>query len=282
MGKRGKTGIIYADDLRDFMNKSRETAYQLVDVREPGEYKKGHIPGAKLIPLREIEDRLNELDPERTLLFYCASGARSRMATAFVADSPLGPKAIYNVEGGIHAWDGKEIEDFPRVKLFEGIKGIDDILITAIDFEKGAWRFYSSVMDTFPESSFAPAAKSLVKLEKKHAQVLYKILRKRSRDKPMDVSFEELFENLKGEFLEGGESVQGAVQQIGSSGDSDCLSFVELALDIEYRAYDLYRNLSYETEDTDDKHIFLSLSEQEKGHARVIARNTRLCDTPPT
>jgi rhodanese-related sulfurtransferase len=44
--------------------------YNLVDVRTPREYEKGHLPGARLIPLGELENRLGELDPDRLTLVY--------------------------------------------------------------------------------------------------------------------------------------------------------------------------------------------------------------------
>ena len=42
----------------------------VLDVRQPSEYRNGHLPGAKLIPLTELENRLDELDPEKPTLVY--------------------------------------------------------------------------------------------------------------------------------------------------------------------------------------------------------------------
>ncbi len=42
----------------------------ILDVRQPSEYARGHIPGAKLIPLPKLSDRLNEIDPEKPTLVY--------------------------------------------------------------------------------------------------------------------------------------------------------------------------------------------------------------------
>jgi rhodanese-related sulfurtransferase len=42
----------------------------LLDVRQPSEYQESHIPGAMLIPLPELTDRLGELDPEKPTLVY--------------------------------------------------------------------------------------------------------------------------------------------------------------------------------------------------------------------
>jgi len=46
------------------------TDVTVLDVRQPGEYKNGHLPGAKLIPLTELEKRIGELDPEKPTLVY--------------------------------------------------------------------------------------------------------------------------------------------------------------------------------------------------------------------
>jgi sulfur-carrier protein adenylyltransferase/sulfurtransferase len=42
----------------------------ILDVRQPGEYKDSHIPGAVLIPLAELSDRASELDPDKPTLVY--------------------------------------------------------------------------------------------------------------------------------------------------------------------------------------------------------------------
>jgi len=42
----------------------------ILDVRQPSEYQEGHIPGATLIPLPQLSDRINEIDPEKPTLVY--------------------------------------------------------------------------------------------------------------------------------------------------------------------------------------------------------------------
>ncbi len=42
----------------------------ILDVRQPSEYKESHIPGANLIPLPQLSDRLGELDPQKPVLVY--------------------------------------------------------------------------------------------------------------------------------------------------------------------------------------------------------------------
>ena len=268
---------IYADELRQFIREKRESDYQLVDVREPREYREGHIPGAKLVPLGEIPLRISELPPEVDLLFYCRSGKRSRMAASLVAESGIEAKNIYTVEGGILAWDGKAIEDFPRVKVFSGVKDIVEILMIAMDLEKGAWNFYSAILEKYPESKMAPAAKSLVKLEENHARTIFGILERQTTEKPITGSFKEFFNKMDGSIIEGGETIEEALEKIKNIDPDDCLSFGELALDIEYRAYDVYKNLFYQSSNEDEKKVYHDLSQQEKGHALVVAKHISKC-----
>lgn len=59
-----------ADEARSFMENHQEGSYTLLDVRQEREYKKARIPGAKLIPLPELSDRIGELDPLKPVIAY--------------------------------------------------------------------------------------------------------------------------------------------------------------------------------------------------------------------
>jgi adenylyltransferase/sulfurtransferase len=79
--------------------------FVLVDVREPHEYKIASIPGAKLIPLGEVPERLGELDPEADIVIHCKSGMRSAKACGILRGA--GFKHVRNMKGGILAWSDK-------------------------------------------------------------------------------------------------------------------------------------------------------------------------------
>jgi len=57
-------------EAKIYMAEHEEGTYTLLDVRQPGEYENSRIPGAKLVPLPDLLDRLGELDPERPVLTY--------------------------------------------------------------------------------------------------------------------------------------------------------------------------------------------------------------------
>lgn len=77
----------------------------LLDVRTPAEYRQGHIPGSRNIPLQTI-DKVTQLEENKdvTLFVYCHSGARSRQAVA--ALRRMGYTNVQNI-GGIAAYGGK-------------------------------------------------------------------------------------------------------------------------------------------------------------------------------
>lgn len=79
----------------------------IVDVREPAEYAFGRIPGAKSIPMGELESRLHELDPSEEYYLICRSGNRSDMAAQKLADK--GFARVKNAVQGMTGWTG-EIE----------------------------------------------------------------------------------------------------------------------------------------------------------------------------
>ena len=58
------------DEAKAYMEEHKEGTYTLLDVRQPGEHEKSRIPGAKLIPLPELTDRLDELDPDKPVITY--------------------------------------------------------------------------------------------------------------------------------------------------------------------------------------------------------------------
>lgn len=77
----------------------------IIDVREPGEFKSGFIPGARNIPLSQLSRRLGDIPRDKTLLLYCRSGMRSKNAAALLRKN--GYSDLAHLQGGISAWKGK-------------------------------------------------------------------------------------------------------------------------------------------------------------------------------
>jgi len=61
---------IDATEAKTFMAERSQADFNLIDVRQPNEYEAHHIPGSKLIPIAELDNRLDEIDPTKPTLVY--------------------------------------------------------------------------------------------------------------------------------------------------------------------------------------------------------------------
>jgi rhodanese-related sulfurtransferase len=75
---------------------------QIIDVREAGEWRSGHIRQARHIPLDQLGQRAAEIDPSRPVVFVCRSGNRSEYATQALRQA--GYDQAVNLAGGMLAW----------------------------------------------------------------------------------------------------------------------------------------------------------------------------------
>jgi len=96
---------ISAADAVQFLDRNPQTV--VVDVRTSSEYQSGHIPGSKLIPVDEIETRMNEVPKDaQNLMVICQGGGRSAAACQFLSEK--GYTNLMNVYDGMGAWPGKK------------------------------------------------------------------------------------------------------------------------------------------------------------------------------
>lgn len=98
----GLTVVEVADITPDALS-GRLDEFQVLDVREPYEWRSGVVPNATLVPLSELEARLPELDKGRAYAVVCASGSRSAAASAWLAERGYN---VANVVGGMALWLG--------------------------------------------------------------------------------------------------------------------------------------------------------------------------------
>lgn len=262
------------EKLKQYIEKNKESEYLIVDVRQPEEYVQRHIPGAKLIPIRELVANLNDLPSGKDLIFYCHSGGRSEAAATIVAEEKISNKNIYNLEGGIMAWDDRTVSDYPKVKVFDKSKGLSELLLIAMDLEKGAFRFYNYIKDKFASEPFSQKFEQLSTEEIVHAKAVYQYWKHIKTDSP---EFKTIFENLKGEILEGGENLIDILKRSSAIEGNTCLNLIEFALNIENSSFDLYRTMAEQTDSREAKDIFLSIAQAEKTHMKTLIDAIELC-----
>jgi len=265
---------ITTEELKQFIKSHNEKEYLLVDVRQPDEYSEGHIPGAKFIPLNELVSDLSGLPASRDLVFYCHSGGRSLAAASIFFEEGITEKTIYNLEGGILAWEGKTLKGFPKIQVFDKTKAPVELLLTAMDLEKGAWRFYTYILDNISVDPIISTLEQLSKAEIAHARTVYGFWKKAAS---APISFDELYASLKGEILEGGESLVEVLGYLENIEGNRCLQILELALHIEYAAFDLYKTMADHAKDQTIRDSFLAIAQAEKSHMRMLIRALDQC-----
>jgi rhodanese-related sulfurtransferase len=101
-------GVINKDiDVKEFADGAYQDNVLLLDVRTDGEFAGGHLEGATQIDYSKsnFEAKIKELDRDQPVYVYCRSGNRSGRAARIMKG--LGFKEVYNLEGGILAWQRK-------------------------------------------------------------------------------------------------------------------------------------------------------------------------------
>jgi len=268
------TGVIdiSPDEFRAFQAAHPETQYQLVDVRQPEEYQAEHIPGASLLPLGEAEVRVNELlkSDSPFKIIYCRSGGRSSRAAAFFAQA--GVTNVFNLRGGMLGWNGERVSDFPKLRTFDAATTVKDVLLQAMNLEKGADRLYSALKPVVKGTPAEATVDTLARAEEAHGRALHGALKKLGDEHAIE-DFEPMYAKLSGDLLESGHRTEDIVLVAQGAASKGVTPLLELAVELEYRAYDLYRNLASLSKDQAVRATFLHLADEEKKHARALLKS---------
>jgi rhodanese-related sulfurtransferase len=88
--------------IDDYIKDYEKENHLLIDVRTTGEFKTGHLPKAKSIPLNELENALESIPKDKPVILVCWSGSRSASATRLLAKA--GYENVYNLKGGTMFW----------------------------------------------------------------------------------------------------------------------------------------------------------------------------------
>ena len=265
---------VTSEELKHYQQAHKEKEYRLIDVRQPDEYSDGHIPGALLWPLDELEGRVSELPQEQDIVFYCRSGARSQAAAIIALDENPALQKVYNLMGGFMAWDGHALTDFPKIDVFSAGTSLADLMYRSMDLEKAAQRFYEVMHAENTGKAYAGTLEQLSKAEEAHARAIYSFWKQAvdSAD-----PFETIYQSLAGEILEGGEPLMAAVERVQSTSDRSCINLFELALTIEIQAYDLYRTMGDRESAPEVRDAFLAIAQMEKKHMQMLAKAIGQC-----
>jgi rhodanese-related sulfurtransferase/rubrerythrin len=260
--------------VRDFIDSSKEGEYNLVDVRQPGEYEQGHLPGARLIPVGQLGDRTAELDPGKTTIVYCAAGVRSR-AGASILDR-AGFREIHSMSGGFNAWQGLVATGFPEAGMawFAPARSVSELTALAWTLEEGTKTFYATMAEVPGTPEASALFRSLVTAEEHHKELLAALCRN-STGASGDIDFFTLLgTGPPDKVMEGGLRLEEAVAwAVGRP----AREIFELSLALEAGSYDRYLYMRDTADDEKSRNVFNTLAVEEKQHlAKLTAAFEKL------
>jgi rhodanese-related sulfurtransferase/rubrerythrin len=251
-----------ADEAKKFIAGHEEGAYTLLDVRQPGEYESEHIPGARLIPLPGLKDGRRQLDSHKPLIVYCASGGRSLAAAQLL--SGLGFNEIYNLQGGIKAWQGGKAAG-PRelnLDLVHGDETPAEMISLAYGMEMGLGIVYREMTERSNDPELRGLLTKLADIEDQHKKRLLDILAE--IDSP--VADTDAYEaDIRPSILEGGFGLDDFMQE-NESFFGSVQGILDLAMMLETQALDLYLRFAEKSTDERTQSVLFSIADEEKAH----------------
>jgi rhodanese-related sulfurtransferase/rubrerythrin len=255
-------------EVKALLDKDKKGEFLLLDVRQPEEYKAGHIPGAIFIPLGELDTRQEELERSKKIITYCRSGRRS-MAAA-IALCGLGFKDVHHLEGGILNWHNETIGGMPeaRPELVTEAADVRDNLILAIKLEKGSWDFYIAAKKKAASPKAKEKFQMLANAEDGHMQRLWERAITMLGEGAIP-PLEKLKQELRVGQMEGGIEISPALARVDEK-FSDEMEALEIALEKEYMSYDFYKRASVLVEDPGAKTLLHELALEERNHADIL------------
>lgn len=248
------------------MKETRGDAFTLLDVRQPGEYAAEHIPGATLIPMPDLGDRLSEIDAEKPTIVYCAIGGRSRVAAQMIAGK--GFKKVYNLSGGIKAWNSKKAVGGQALglNLFSGTEDHEETLIVAYGLEAGLREFYISMAEEVNDEKTKKLFQTLADIEVKHQDHLFNDYIRVTGNVLSREAFEE---KMAEPAMEGGLTTEEYLS-LFEPDLSVPEEVISLAMSIEAQALDLYQRAADRSENQETRSLLIQIADEERNHMEQL------------
>jgi sulfur-carrier protein adenylyltransferase/sulfurtransferase len=251
------------------LEKDKKGEFILLDVRTPEEFQIGHIPGARLIPIGELEARHKELDKTKKIITYCRSGHRSMAASVVLCG--LGFPHLYHLEGGLKAWNFEVEAGSPgkRPAMISGNEAVADILMVAMKMEKGAWTFYSRAKEKMAGTRSAELFGMLAQVEEGHLELIYHRYIETLGEGSLP-PLKKLKQELTAEYMEGNIEVNKELLRLERVPFKDELEAHEVALEIEYLSLDFYNRSAALVTDPKSSQVLRELGEADRRHIALI------------
>lgn len=255
----GKTENITPEETRTLIASHPPGSFQLLDVRQVKEYEQAHIPGALLIPLGDLPERLQELNPDKETIVYCRSGVRSRSGAQILISA--GFSRVLNMTGGITGWHGQQALGSETLGLEYFTPGNFSSAVTmAYAMEQGLRQFYQFLADRTKSAQNRELLLYMAKLEDGHMAKL----RGQHSGLPEDST-------VSSGVAEGGFDI---ARFIASHGNQlrDMETIIQTGMMFEAQAYDMYSRLARKEEHAELREFYLQMAAEEQRHLATLSR----------
>ncbi len=254
------------DEARDFMNQNAQGSFTLLDVRQPREYEEGHIAGATLAPLPQLPDFYNELDSQKPIIVYCAIGGRSRVAAQMLAGKDF--RQVYNLTGGIKAWNGAVAEGPQEMSmdLITGDETASEIVALAYSMEKNLGSFYKLAQEKTADPKVNKLLGTLGSIEQKHKDFLIQLFEKLEPGRDSRQTLDGMSSKT---VMEGGFDTESFMKQNWKYLQKES-HILDLAMMLETQALDLYIRFGARMKNPDSQAILNRIADEEKEHLKAL------------
>ena len=265
-GKKIET--MNVDQAKEWFIGNKGSEFIILDVRQPEEYRSGHLPGAVFIPLPDLINKVGELDHAKPIIAYCRSGNRSRAAAAFLLS--YGFSKVYSMDGGITAWNGQVATGSYNegLSMLEDRETAEELISLAMALEEGSRMFYVNVEELTLDTEAKNVLKTIAEAEEKHkTQILqaYKLIT--GKNLTDDILNREPLSRI----MEGGVRIDEVVSFLKGP-DKTLLDILEVSMQLEINSLDLYIKILRNIEDAGAKKVFNILIEEEKNHLSKLGK----------
>lgn len=259
-----------SEQVRQFMEKHKPDEYFLLDVRQPWEYEEIHLPGAVLIPLPEVPERMLEIPEKKPVITYCRSGGRSSAAARILAGAG---REVMNLVGGASAWMG-EAAYGPVTMGLVGIPAdtsLEHALAAAYGMEMRLKAFYEEREQQADSEEEAELYRRLGEFEDRHQRTIYRLYEKMTGVAVTPDSFVSMAREAGADLSEGGVEPHEFLEEYGDMFEG-VEGIVQLAMLFEAQALDFYARCSRRALDPDAADALNHLSREENAHLKLLGR----------
>ncbi|MBU3916330.1 sulfurtransferase [bacterium] len=255
------------EEAKSYLGSHSSDSFQLVDVRQPEEYAKRHLPGAILLPLSDLTAGQGTLDMKKPVLVYCRSGNRSLAAAQWLNSQDFSD--VWNIEGGIQTWQGEVAFGHYtlNLNLLNPEAEFPDAISMAYAMEEGLQQFYSMLARETKYEMYKKLYRKLAAFEVEHKRELSKMYSLTQGKELIQKEFEE----HQGQILEGGGYADKTLIKTLATTESPYDVF-SLAAAFETQALDFYARLSAHAVRPEVKKFFLEMADAEKKHLAIVSK----------